>query len=161
MKESIVKRNVVVNRAKFDIEPDNKDVHKGKSVLCITTGAVFKSAKEAANYYNLNYHSFIGHLAGKYKTVGGGVGRGEKKNGLRFCYISEMGYKANDISHYIIELKEDRDKRYTEEQVNHLLHDYKMVIKASEKALKQAEDQIQSILAIMPNLELMHKEKEK
>ena len=70
-----------------------------------------------------------------------------------------MGYKANDISHYIIELKEDRDKRYTEEQVNYLLHDYKMVIKASEKALKQAEDQIQSILAIIPNLELMHKEK--
>lgn len=40
-------KNVIVNRAKFDIMPDNKDVHKGKSVLCITTGEVFKSAKEA------------------------------------------------------------------------------------------------------------------
>ena len=43
-------KNVIVNRAKFDIMPDNKDVHKGKSVLCITTGEVFKSAKEAVNY---------------------------------------------------------------------------------------------------------------
>lgn len=55
-----MEKEVIVNRAKFDIMPDNKEVHKGKSVLCITTGEVFKSAKEAANYYNLNYHSFIG-----------------------------------------------------------------------------------------------------
>lgn len=156
-----MEKNVIVNRAKFDITPDNMQVYKGKAVLCIITGKVFKSAKEAAKYYNLNYSSLIGHLAGKYKTVGGGVGRGEKKNGLKFCYIAEMGYKANDISHYIIELKTDRDKRYTEEQVNHIVHDYKMAIKASEKALKQTEEQIQSILAIIPNLELMHMEESK
>lgn len=154
-------KNVIVNRAKFDIMPDNMQVHKGKAVLCITTGEVFKSAKEATRHYSLNYSSLIRQLAGKYETVGGGAGRGEKENGLKFCYISEMGYKANDISHYIIELKTDRDKRYTEEQVNHILHDCKMIIEASEKALKQTKDQIQSILAIIPNLELMHMEESK
>lgn len=58
-------KNVIVNRAKFDIMPDNNEVSKGKSVLCITTGEVFKSAKEAANHYNLGYNNLIQCLYGE------------------------------------------------------------------------------------------------
>ena len=152
-------KNVIVNRAKFDIMPDNMQVHKGKAVLCITTGEVFKSAKEAAKCCKVNYTALINQIAGRVEFIGRGKNR--KGQALKFCYISEMGYKADDISHYISELKTDRDKRYTEEQVNHILHDYKMAIEASEKVLKQTKDQIQSILAIIPNLELMHMEESK
>lgn len=140
-------KNVIVNRAKFDIMPDNKEVHKGKSVLCITTGEVFKSAKEAANYYNLNYHSFIGHLAGKYKTVGGGVGRGEKKNGLKFCYIAEMGYKANDISHYIIELKAKAD--VNAEQTQRILEEYRRLKEANEEYIKKTDAMMGELIQLV------------
>lgn len=140
-------KKVIVNRAKFDIEPDNKDVCKGKSVLCITTGEVFKSAKEAANYYNLNYHSFIDHLAGKYKTVGGGVGRGEKKNGLKFCYIAEMGYKANDISHYIIELKAKAD--VNAEQTQRILEEYRRLKEANEAYMKKTDAMMGELIQLV------------
>lgn len=140
-------KNVIVNRAKFDIMPDNMQVHKGKSVLCITTGEVFKSAKEAANYYNLNYHSFIGHLAGKYKTVGGGVGRGEKKNGLKFCYIAEMGYKANDISHYIIELKAKAD--VNAEQTQRILEEYRRLKEANEEYIKKTDAMMGELIQLV------------
>lgn len=140
-------KNVIVNRAKFDIMPDNMQVHKGKAVLCITTGEVFKSAKEAANYYNLNYHSFIGHLAGKYKTVGGGVGRGEKKNGLKFCYIAEMGYKANDISHYIIELKAKAD--VNAEQTQRILEEYRRLKEANEEYIKKTDAMMGELIQLV------------
>lgn len=142
-----MEKEVIVNRAKFDIMPDNKEVHKGKSVLCITTGEVFKSAKEAANYYNLNYHSFIGHLAGKYKTVGGGVGRGEKKNGLKFCYIAEMGYKANDISHYIIELKAKAD--VNAEQTQRILEEYRRLKEANEEYIKKTDAMMGELIQLV------------
>lgn len=159
-------KNVIVNRAKFDIMPDNMQVHKGKAVLCIITGEVFKSAKEAANYYNLNYNSLIGHLAGKYKTVGGSVGRGRKKNGLKFCYIAEMGYKANDISKYIIELKKTADESISREKMSRIVYEVLKLVEADREAkqeyVKQANEraekidaQIQSILAIMPNLQVI------
>lgn len=99
-----MKKNVIVNRAKYDIIPDNKDIHKGKAVLCISTGEVFKSAMEAANHYGINYHSLIHQISGKYKTCGGG--KNHMGNGMKFCYVAEMGYKADDISASIIEMKQ-------------------------------------------------------
>ena len=99
-----MKKNVIVNRAKYDIIPDNKNIHKGKAVLCISTGEVFKSAMEAANHYGINYHSLIHQISGKYKTCGGG--KNHMGNGMKFCYVAEMGYKADDISASIIEMKQ-------------------------------------------------------
>lgn len=97
-------RNVIVSRAKYDITPENKDIHKGKAVMCITTGEVFKSAREAANYYGIGYASLTNQIAGRQKTCGGAP-HNHTGNGKKFCYISEMGYNASAISASIIEMK--------------------------------------------------------
>lgn len=99
-----MKKNVIVSRAKYDIIPDEKNIRKGKAVMCITTGEVFKSAKEAAEHCEINYNSLISQISGKCQTCGGG--RGYKGKGMKFCYVSEMGYKADDISASIIEMKQ-------------------------------------------------------
>lgn len=99
-----MRRNVIVNRAKYDIAPENKDIHKGKAVMCITTGEVFKSAREAANYYGIGYASLTNQIAGRQKTCGGAP-HNHTGNGKQFCYISEMGYNAAAISASIIEMK--------------------------------------------------------
>ena len=99
-----MERNVIVNRAKYDITPENKDIRKGKAVMCITTGEVFKSAREAANYYGIGYASLTNQIAGRQKTCGGAP-HNHTGNGKQFCYISEMGYNATAISASIIEMK--------------------------------------------------------
>lgn len=99
-----MKRNIIVSRAKYDIDPENKDIHKGKAVMCITTGEVFKSAREAANYYGIGYASLTNQIAGRQKTCGG-TPYNHTGNGKQFCYISEMGYNVAAISASIIEMK--------------------------------------------------------
>lgn len=99
-----MERNVIVSRAKYDIDPENKDIHKGKAVMCITTGEVFKSAREAANYYGIGYASLTNQIAGRQKTCGGAP-HNHTGNGKQFCYISEMGYNVAAISASIIEMK--------------------------------------------------------
>ena len=100
-----MKRNIIVNRAKYDITPENKDIRKGKAVMCITTGEVFKSAREAANYYGIGYASLTNQIAGRQKTCGGAP-HNHTGNGKQFCYISEMGYNVAAISASIIEMKQ-------------------------------------------------------
>lgn len=100
-----MERNVIVRRAKYDIITENKDIHKGKAVMCITTGEVFKSAREAANYYGIGYASLTNQIAGRQKTCGGAP-HNHAGNGKQFCYISEMGYNAAAISASIIEMKQ-------------------------------------------------------
>lgn len=97
-----MKRNVIVSRAKYDIIPENKDIHKGKAVMCITTGEVFKSAREAANSYGISYASLLNQIAGRQKTCGG-TSHNHTGNGKQFCYISEMGYNVAAISASITE----------------------------------------------------------
>lgn len=99
-----MERDVIVSRAKYDITPENKDIRKGKAVMCITTGEVFKSAREAANYYGIGYASLTNQIAGRQKTCGGAP-HNHTGNGKQFCYISEMGYNVAAISASIIEMK--------------------------------------------------------
>lgn len=136
-------KNVIVNRAKFDIMPDNKDVYKGKSALCITTGEVFKSAKEAANFYNISYTSLLAQIAGKSKTVGAGPWG----NGLKFCYVAEMGYKADDISHYIIELKAKAD--VNAEQTQRILEEYRRLKEANEEYMKKTDAMMGELIQLV------------
>ena len=136
-------KNVIVNRAKFDIMPDNMQVHKGKAVLCITTGEVFKSAKEAAKHYNINYTSMIDQIAGKSKTVGAGPWG----NGFKFCYIAEMGYKANDISHYIIELKAKAE--FNAEQTQRILEEYRRLKEANEEYMKKTDAMMGELIQLV------------
>lgn len=105
-----MERNVIVSRAKYDIDPENKDIHKGKAVMCITTGEVFKSAREAANYYGIGYASLTNQIAGRQKTCGGAP-HNHTGNGKQFCYISEMGYNVAAISASIIEMKRNSVSR--------------------------------------------------
>ena len=103
-----MKKEININKAQYDIIPEDKNIHKGKTVMCITTGEVFNSAKEAANHYGINYISLLTQISGKTETCGGGI-KNVNGNGMKFCYVSEMGYKANDIADYIVELKAKAD----------------------------------------------------
>lgn len=103
-----MKKEININKARYDIIPEDKNIHKGKTVMCITTGEVFNSAKEAANHYGINYISLLTQISGKTETCGGGI-KNVNGNGMKFCYVSEMGYKANDIADYIVELKAKAD----------------------------------------------------
>ena len=136
-------KNVIITRSKFDIMPDNKDVYKGKSVLCITTGEVFKSAKEAANHYNVSYASMIAQIAGKSKTVGAGPWG----KGLKFCYVAEMGYKADDISHYIIELKAKSEMNA--EQTQRILEEYRRLKEANEEYMKKTDAMMGELIQLV------------
>ena len=124
-----MKKNIIATRAKYDIIPDNKDVHKGKAVMCITTGDIFKSAMEAANYYGISYKSLTAQIAGRSKTCGGGSHNHSGK-GLKFCYISEMGYKADDISASIIEMKQHTVSK----------EDYTAILKRNEELEAELEE---------------------
>ena len=44
--------------------------HK-KKVVCVETGEVFESVKEAAEYIQVNRSNISNHLGGRLKTVGG------------------------------------------------------------------------------------------
>lgn len=128
-----MKRNVIVSRAKYDITPENKDIRKGKAVMCITTGEVFKSAREAANYYGIGYASLTNQIAGRQKTCGGAP-HNHTGNGKQFCYISEMGYNAAAISASIIEMKQHSVSR--EDYVAAMMRNDEL---ETEKAMLQEE----------------------
>ena len=140
----IMRKNVIVNRAKYDIIPDEKNIHKGKAVLCITTGEVFKSAKAAANRYGINYHSLIHQISGKYKTCGGG--KNHMGDGMKFCYVAEMGYKADDISKCIIELKAKTSEINEQERRIADMYNKFMEIKANHN--REMEEMMSQLMAL-------------
>lgn len=117
-----MERNVIVNKARYDIIPENKDIHKGKANMCIETGELFVSVKETHDRTGFPYATLIAHLNGKTKTC----------HGMHFCYISEMSYKANDIANFIIEMKQHSVSR--EDYVAVMMRNDKL---ETEKAMLQ------------------------
>ena len=105
-------RTIKATRANFEVVPETYIPKKGKAVVCITTGEVFKSAKHAAAHYGLNYHSVAACCRGEYITAGGGAGRyvKHKNNAFMFCYVADLAYRTKDIAEYIAELKAKVDR---------------------------------------------------
>lgn len=129
-----MERNVIVNKARYDIIPDNKSINKGKATMCITTGEIFKSAKEAAEYFNIPYVYLIMHLNGKTKTC----------HGMQFCYIAEMSYKANDIASCIIEMKQHMHSYDFVEMMK--VKEENEAVKKENKELKEKLEKCLSVL---------------
>lgn len=141
-----MKKEIIINKARYDIIPEDKSIHKGKAVLCITTGKVFNSAKEAANHYGINYQSLCHQIAGYSKTCGGGI-KNTKGNGMKFCYVSEMGYKANDIANYIIELKARADMNVA--SMVKIQETYNQFMEVKAKQEKEMQEMMQKMMMLV------------
>lgn len=88
-------RTIITNKPSFLVNPEDKSIRKGKTVVCLDTGAIFKSAKEASIHYEINYGNMIANLLGKSKTT----------RGMKFMYVADMAFRVNDITSLIVELK--------------------------------------------------------
>lgn len=141
-----MKKEINISKARYDIIPEDKSIHKGKTVLCITTGEVFKSAREAAEHYGINYVSLLTQISGKIKTCGGGI-RNVNGNGMKFCYVSEMGYKANDIANYIIELKAKVEMNAA--SMMKIQEDCNRVVEEESKKKKEMQEMLHKIMTLV------------
>lgn len=141
-----MKKEININKARYDIIPEDKNIHKGKTVLCITTGEVFNSAKEAANHYGINYISLITQISGKTETCGGGI-KNVNGNGMKFCYVSEMGYKANDIADYIVELKAKADANMAYMKAIQDTYNQFMEVKAKQE--KEMQEMLHKMMTLV------------
>lgn len=97
-------RTIVTHKPEFLVNPEDKSIRKGKSVVCLTTGAIFKSGVEAAREYGIGYSNLNANLRGNTKTAGG----------KKFMYISDLAYRVNDITSYIVELKANENSAIEE-----------------------------------------------
>lgn len=142
-----MKKEININKARYDIIPEDKNIHKGKTVLCITTGEVFRSAKEAANHYDgVSYTSLIQCLTGRQNTCGGGT-KNVNGKGLQFCYVSEMGYKANDIADYIVELKAKADANMAYMKAIQDTYNQFMEVKAKQE--KEMQEMLHKMMTLV------------
>ena len=141
-----MKKEININKARYDIIPEDKNIHKGKTVLCITTGEVFNSAKEAANHYGINYISLPTQISGKTETCGGGI-KNVNGNGMKFCYVSEMGYKANDIADYIVELKAKADANMAYMKAIQDTYNQFMEVKAKQE--KEMQEMLHKMMTLV------------
>lgn len=141
-----MKKEINISKARYDIIPEDKSIRKGKTVLCITTGEVFKSAREAASHYGINYYSLCHQLVGDYETCGGGV-KNTNGSGMKFCYVSEMGYKANDIADYIVELKAKADANMT--YMRAIQDTYNQFMDAQEKQGKEMREMLHTMMELV------------
>ena len=78
-------KKVNIIKAKYVV--DSNGYRKGKAVMCLDTGEVFTSAKEAATRNEFTYSAFVQQLRQNR----------ESDNGKLYCYICDMGYYANAI----------------------------------------------------------------
>lgn len=141
-----MKKEININKARYDIIPEDKSIRKGKTVLYITTGEVFNSAKEAANHYGINYVSLITQISGKTETCGGGI-KNVNGNGMKFCYVSEMGYKANDIADYIVELKAKADANMAYMKAIQDTYNQFMEVKAKQE--KEMQEMLHKMMTLV------------
>ena len=141
-----MKKEININKARYDIIPEDKNIRKGKTVLCITTGEVFNSAKEAANHYGINYISLLTQISGKTETCGGGI-KNVNGNGMKFCYVSEMGYKANDIADYIVELKAKADANMAYMKAIQDTYNQFMEVKAKQE--KEMQEMLHKMMTLV------------
>lgn len=141
-----MKKEINISKARYDIIPEDKSIRKGKMVLCITTGEVFNSAREAAEHYGISYVSLIIQISGKTKTCGGGVNN-VNGNGMKFCYVSEMGYKANDIADYIVELKAKADANMVYMKAIQDTYNQFMEVKAKQE--KEMQEMLHKMMTLV------------
>ena len=99
------------------------EIRKGKSTMCITTGEIFISAKEAARAKNMKYASVHAVCTNRQAS----------HKGLVFCYMEDAPYKIETIARGIrmkndVMLRKelqsaqkrlaDADKKLTDAQAN-------------------------------------------
>lgn len=138
-------RTINVQRAKFEMRPNMKEIPKGKTVVCLTTGDVFKSAREAAKTYDLDYVTVTKCCRGDYQTAGGGR-KNANKNGLKFSYVADLAYKSPDI---VVELKAHFNKtKFLEERINELEMENKN-LRDTNKVLVEDKEQYEEKMKMM------------
>lgn len=80
MKQAAVKRRMDVIKKEASVEVIGTNTHgHRKRVLCIDTGEIFASVKDASEYYNINK----GHIS----QICRGAGYAKTAKGKRFCYV--------------------------------------------------------------------------
>ena len=62
-------------------------MRKGKTTLCITTGAIYTSAKQAADTHGIKYATMNALCDGRQKM----------HKGMAFCYMEDAPYKMEAI----------------------------------------------------------------
>lgn len=78
-------KKISITKAKYVV--DTNGYRKGKAVMCLDTGEVFTSAKEAADTKNFAYQAFVTQLRQNRAS----------QDGKLYCFICDMGYYANAI----------------------------------------------------------------
>lgn len=136
-------RTTNVQRAKFEVCPELKEIPKGKEVLCITTGEIFKSAKEAHEKYGIGYSTLSACCRGKVKSCGGGKG---KTKGMKFAYVADLAYKVNDVTECLVELKAMKSEtKALEDKYARIENDYNELV----RTIEQYEEKMKMMRALV------------
>ena len=83
---------------------ENKQMKKGKSTLCITTGEIFISTREAARTYKINPYSVYAICNNRQHQC----------QGYEFCYLEDAPYKVLKIAQGI----RTKNKRILQEKLD-------------------------------------------
>lgn len=139
-------RTTKVQRAKFEMRPEMKAIPKGKEVLCITTGEIFKSAKEAHEKYGIGYATLSACCRGEVKSCGGGKG---KTKGMKFAYVADLAYKVNDVTEQIVELKAHSDKTHSFEERIKCLEEANRFLATENDQYKQTIEEMRRLMSLV------------
>ena len=138
-----MEKKINVCKPVFEVVPDDKKIHKGNAVMCISTGEVFKSAKATAKKYDLSYQCVTMCCRGEINSTGAGSWGFRKKNGMDFVYVRDMEYKANVIAEHIrkqnaeiVALREENEKYKAKIEAVEEIRDYAL---AKEKEAEESK----------------------